>query len=77
MEELKYLEKIKKMKNKKIIIDTLGADMPPTEICEGIKLNNNKNYHYVVVGPKEEIQKVIDSKKHRIVEIENEFIKDR
>ncbi len=49
------------MKNKKIIIDTLGADMPPTEICEGIKLNNNKNYHYVVVGPKEEIQKVLNN----------------
>lgn len=49
------------MKNKKIVIDTLGADMPPAEICEGIKLNNSKDYHFVVVGPKDEIEKVLNN----------------
>lgn len=47
------------MNKKKIIIDTLGADMPVAKICEGIKLNNNVNYHYVIVGPKIEIDEVL------------------
>lgn len=49
------------MKNKSIVIDTLGADMSPVEICEGIKESNNKDYHYLVVGPKNDIEIVLKS----------------
>ena len=54
---------IKEKKAKKLQIEQLNRD-----ICKAKEK---------VKKDKEEVQKVIDSKKHRIVEIENEFIKDR
>lgn len=54
---------IKEKKAKKLQIEQLNRDIYKAK--EKVKKD------------KEEVQKVIDSKKHRIVEIENEFIKDR
>lgn len=54
---------IKEKKVKKLQIEQLNRDIYKAK--EKVKKD------------KEEVQKVIDSKKHRIVEIENEFIKDR
>lgn len=47
------------MTNKQIVIDTLGADMAPEEICKGLLDNVDLNYHYVIVGPKEKIDQVL------------------
>lgn len=46
------------MKNK-IILDTLGADISPNEICEGLLTNINCDYHYIVIGPKSKLENVL------------------
>lgn len=51
------------MKNNKIVLDTLGADMLPEEICEGLLLNGNSDYHYIIIGPKEKLASVLQKSK--------------
>lgn len=50
------------MINKQIVIDTLGADMAPEEICKGLLDNVDVNYHYVIIGPKDKINQVLKDK---------------